>query len=358
MKPSLLEKILSVFLSIAIVITLIPGNFAIAADGLETVSDNEEIENAKSNVDAEAISMPGQEFTDVSDNGVAVFARAKEGIFPAGTRMVLRSLSKKKAIRIADKSVEDTVEDAIGVDISFIDENGNEIEPKEGQHVDVSLSLNKDLKGSSFKVIHQKDNGRTEIISSDANSAGANFATGSFSIYIIGGETAIATYNFYDTDNNKIISTQRVKNGDNLVKPKTPSKPEFKFTGWATAPDAQTPDFKGFGVQNNVAETTVSVYPVFKEIHYVFFMDSVGNDANPSRIIFTKEGIHGADLSVSDVVVPLDSTKKVISWHKDSSLSAESKVEKVTLDSENVTLYPNIKEGHYLTFDTGEGDSS
>ncbi|SFE24597.1 hypothetical protein SAMN02910327_00741 [Peptostreptococcaceae bacterium pGA-8] len=69
MKHSLLVKILSVFLSIAIVITLIPGNFAIAADGLETVSDNEEIKNAdihqqednenvKSNVDAEAISMP------------------------------------------------------------------------------------------------------------------------------------------------------------------------------------------------------------------------------------------------------------------------------------------------------------
>lgn len=271
--------------------------------------------------------------------------------------MVLRSVSKKKAIRIADKSVKDTVEDAIGVDISFIDDNGNEIEPKDGQHVDVSLSLNKDLKGSSFKVIHQKDNGKTEIISSDANSAGAHFATGAFSIYIIGGETAIATYNFYDTDNNKIISTQRVKNGDNLVKPKTPSKPGFKFTGWATAPYAQTPDFKGFGVQNNVAEATVSVYPVFKEIHYVFFMDSVGKDANPSRIIFTKEGIHGADLSVSDVVVPLDSTKKVISWHKDSNLSAESKVDKVTLDSENVTIYPNIKEGHYLTFDTGEGAS-
>lgn len=198
------------------------------------------------------------------------------------------------------------------------------------------------------------DSGNVSQVSASASAGGASFSESSFSIYVISGEgeenIPVATYNFHDA-NGAVIDTQNVKTGDTLNKPSSPEKEGYKLVGWSTTKDASTPDFDGFGKVTVNKEETINVYPVFQEVHYVFFMD--GTD-DSSRVSTTKEGVEGGKISTTDVKLPLESTKSVTGWYTDKALTSPAG-DTVTLGTKNIKLYPKIEEGHYLQFASGEG---
>ena len=325
----------------------------------EVKSDEEKSDGEKSG-EKEKEEMPAQQFSGSASNGVSVRASVSEGVFPEGTRMTVSAVSDSVARNAAEKAAsEDTVvSDAVGVDISFANRAGEEIEPADGQRVSVTLSLDAQLRGETFRVLHQSDSGDVSVVSGSAQAEGAAFSAQSFSIYVISGEgsdknPAIGTYQFHDSDGN-ILDTQKVKNGETLYAPKTPEKSGYIFRGWAKDASGNTVDFKAEKSWTaSVSSTeTVDLYPVFEEKHYVFFYDSNGEDG---RVFLTREGVKRDSIETSDVILPISSDEAVTGWYTDKALT--QKVDRVELSGENVKLYPKIEKGHYITFETGAGAS-
>ena len=246
------------------------------------------------------------------------------------------------------------VVDAVAVDITFQDKDGNEIEP--AGNISVQMTTSSRVEGESHEVLHIDDNGNASAVTS-ASATGASFKAGEFSIYVITGidQPAIATYIFHDADGNVIAgSTQKVKDGETVYAPTTPEKTGSKFLGWSYTKGAvalQEGDPGNFDKLTAAVDATgkVNLYPVFQEAYYVFFMD------NQDRVSTTKEGVSGDKISVSDVKIPLDSTQSVTGWYTEKEFT--NKVSSITLSDHNVTLYPKVEEGHYLYFSSGDGAS-
>ena len=315
---------------------------------------NEEDTNTTSN-EEEKVSYPAQNFSK-SAGKITVHVSAVEGIFPEGTTMTITPVSSTKATQIAKQTIKgnEKVEDAIGVDITFYDSSGKEIEPKDGQGVQVNMQLNESLKGKDFTVVHQEDNGTVQTVSQNASAQGATFQANAFSIYVITGigtedeDPAVATYQFHDA-NGDVYSTQKVKNGEILTAPETPEKEGNIYKGWATSQGASVANFDITKPVTVEKTSTVDVYPVFSQKLYVFFTDKTG------RVFNTKEGVPGDVITISDVSVPLGSEESVTGWYTDKALT--NAVSEVTLSDHNVTLYPKIEKGHYLYFSTGDNAS-
>lgn len=168
---------------------------------------------------------------------------------------------------------------------------------------------------------------------------------------ILPGGTKVLTYEFYVDANSAPVSTQRVREADVLFEPVTPDGGAGKkFTGWYTENDDL---FTGFGAIGAVAESaTIKLYAKFEEVYYVFFMDGVGSDA---RVIATKEGTSGKSISVADVNVPVGANQSVSGWYYDAEWNYPVENNTVTLENENIRLYPKIESGHWITFDSDGG---
>ena len=290
---------------------------------------------------------------------MAVTVSWDDHTFPEGTTLEVTDVSRSDAIAAAEQSTEgdEEVIDAVAVDITFYNAAGEEIQPE--RTVSVSMVPYTPLETtdtSTVEVLHQDDDGNTETVSADVSAESASFEAEKFSIYVISskGDPAIATYIFHDADGNE-ISTQKVKNGETVYAPTTPEKPGYKFIGWSTTNGATALQDGDPGdvstIKAYVTETgNVDLYPVFQQAYYVFFLDDQG------RVSTTKEGVERDVIQVSDVKIPLDSTHSVTGWYTaNPKQEGAKKVESVTLEDHNVTLYPKVEAGHYLYFATGEG---
>ena len=335
-----------------------------AAENAASYSDAEELPDGRiedaSPADAEELlpdgllpaaerSFPAQSFSG-SAGGVHVEADAEEGVFPEGTEMKVTAIPRREALRAAEEAAdaEKEVKDAVGVDISFLDEDGKEIEPDGG--VSVSLSLEKAIEGEEFSVLHKEEDGSVETVTEDADARGADFTADSFSVYVISGTAspAIATYVFHNEDGT-VLSTQKVKNGDTLYAPASPEKTGYVFRGWAEE-EGQTAGelFSEKDVSGLTESVSVDYYPAFEELHYVFFADGEG------RIVNSREGTAGTSIDLTSVSIPIADNEAVESWYRDSALT--EKVESpFEIGSEDLILYPKIAGGHWLKFDTDGG---
>ena len=335
-----------------------------AAENAASYSDAEELPDGRiedaSPADAEELlpdgllpaaerSFPAQSFSG-SAGGVHVEADAEEGVFPEGTEMKVTAIPRREALRAAEEAAdaEKEVKDAVGVDISFLDEDGKEIEPDGG--VSVSLSLEKAIEGEEFSVLHKEEDGSVETVTEDADARGADFTADSFSVYVISGTAspAIATYVFHNEDGT-VLSTQKAKNGDTLYAPASPEKTGYVFRGWAEE-EGQTAGelFSEKDVSGLTESVSVDYYPAFEELHYVFFADGEG------RIVNSREGTAGTSIDLTSVSIPIADNEAVESWYRDSALT--EKVESpFEIGSEDLILYPKIAGGHWLKFDTDGG---
>lgn len=163
---------------------------------------------------------------------------------------------------------------------------------------------------------------------------------------ILPGGTAVLTYEFYV--GGELVDTQRVGDGETLVAPKTPTQDGHKFMGWTEDPNVSNPTYQSFGTPINVTGTeTIKLYAHFEEVYYVFFMDNNG------RVYETRWGTSGYTIE-ADVTFPVGSDEAITGWYDNPDCKGE-KVESVVLDHSNVTLYPNVEQGAWLTFDSAGG---
>ena len=146
------------------------------------------------------------------------------------------------------------------------------------------------------------------------------------------------TYEFYV--DGKEIDTQIVKNGDTLYEPPVTAPAGKTFTGWKPVVD--------FGTVTGVTETkTIRVDAQFEDGYHVYFKDNNG------RIIATKTRASGTEVSVADVNFPVGSDEAITGWYKDADRT--EKVESVTINGADITLYAKVEKGYWLTFESNGG---
>ena len=172
---------------------------------------------------------PAQDFSGEA-GGVKVDAHSEEGAFPEGTRMEVSDVTGSSLDGVMEAAQENTVDkvvDAVAVDITFYNRNGDKIEPANGKNVSVQLHSQTMVEGDNHEVVHVEENGNASTVAG-ADAASASFTTDAFTIYaIIGTDTnaiARSTYHFYIMNNGvkTLIDTQIVKKGDTLVEPDDP----------------------------------------------------------------------------------------------------------------------------------------
>jgi uncharacterized repeat protein (TIGR02543 family) len=294
----------------------------------------------------------------VSD-GVTVHVSAPVGAFPGGTTL--------RISRVSSSGIDSAVQEAMGnggmtgtvaFDITFTDENGNEIQPADGYTVSVTFDVSP---GSSIvndnsdemQIFHMED----QNSSADKLSGAVPVDTGSttslsvqadsFSIYVVGVNAKnTITYDFYNgTD---VVFTRIVKEGDTLNRPETPEMAGKTFAGWFY-PDGTT-EFTAFGTVPAVSATaTVNLYAKFTEGNYVFYKESASDD---SRTMYTEKVAAGNPVDLTKTIT-VATDKAAVGWVtvKTSSTPLTS----LTMGAENIILYPVIRDAHWITYVSNGG---
>lgn len=141
--------------------------------------------------------------------------------------------------------------------------------------------------------------------------------------------------------NGETISTQIVKNGDTLLEPQVPAQDGKVFTGW----DKTVP----FGVIAGLAgdNQIITVNAQFEDGYHVYFKDNNG------RIIATETGASGTEVSVAKVNFPVGNDEAITGWYTDKDYT--NKVDSVTINGADITLYAKVEKGYWLTFESNGG---
>ena len=153
-------------------------------------------------------------------------------------------------------------------------------------------------------------------------------------------DTPVATYTF--TVDGTVVDTQWVKNGESVYAPASPEKEGYKFTGWF---DAEGNAFSA-GTVEVTGSVTYTYTASFTPVYYVFFLNTEG------VVCATKEGVSGDSIS-ADVTFPVDADQAITGWYTDSGLT--NKVTSVTINGANITLYPKVEKGYWITYNSEGG---
>ena len=148
------------------------------------------------------------QFRGSSESGIEVIASADKTAFPEGTEMSVTDISAETAIEAAEMFDIDML-DAVAVDISFSDSEGNEIEPSEDSSVQVQIILPDEtkLQGDEYSLFHIADNCDVKKLEeAEVSESGAEFTAESFSIYVL------TSGGYVDKDQAFIVNGQPVSN--------------------------------------------------------------------------------------------------------------------------------------------------
>ena len=295
--------------------------------------------------DEKSTESKAQTLTAQASDGAKVTVKAPAGAFDEDVTLRVKTVSSssvESAITAQDKNATDIA----AYDITIVDKNGKEVQPAKAVSVRISKA---NLEDTASAVYHVNDDKTTaEAISANTHGKTASFQAEHFSIYVVvGDKPALATYEFYNGDEQ--VDSQTVKDGETLDEPEAPAKDGYIFSGWYTAATGGQ-KFDSFGKQAVTTTSTVKLYARYEEAHYAFFMDGTDDDA---RVIKTKSGVNGTKVSTADVTFAVAGDESITGWYTDKALT--QKVDSVTLDSEDVYLYPKVEKGFWVTYTANGG---
>ena len=165
----------------------------------------------------------------------------------------------------------------------------------------------------------------------------------------------VDTYRFYDADGKELTDwTQTVAKGDELLEPPAPKKDNARFVGWYDESDHL---FEGFGKITSVTGgATVKLTAKFEEYSYVYFMNEDGTQV----VYYTAAGVAGENVAEADlnaatakVELTMGKEKGVVGW---STTPSSDTPETITFAAGVTYVYPVVKTGFWVTFDTKGGD--
>ena len=163
----------------------------------------------------------------------------------------------------------------------------------------------------------------------------------------------VDVYRFYDADGKELTEWQQtVAAGEELLEPPAPTKENARFVGWYVG---ETP--LSFGKVAAVSGAEVTVTARFEEYSYVYFLDEDGTQV----VYYTAAGVAGENVAEADlnaatakVELTMGKEKGVVGWSttQDSNTPDAS----ITFVAGDTYVYPVVKTGFWVTFDTKGGD--
>ncbi|MBE5840010.1 MAG: hypothetical protein E7304_01245 [Butyrivibrio sp.] len=338
-----------------------------AADAATSASTEEEAVAAASAssseevVVKEEVNMPAQSFYD-SDGGLRVSVEADEGAFPEETSMTVSAISDDEAMDAAIDALGDKVKQAKGVNITFKDKDGNEIEPADAGKVHVTIKLNTELEGDVFSVVHKDDDGSAEKVAG-ASSDGGSFVADSFSVYIIASEDneeellrMVETYIFKvynsETDSWEVVNEQSVKNGETLNNPGIPTLGENQeFFGWYIEGTEDQPEFD---LKNDITSTREIV--VKAKIQSTYYVTLIGVDEEVVQVLHkTVENDAEAMINLNVSVTPKKDTQAFVGWKNKADVTYDYGAEVDAKNENNRTLTAQIVDAYWIHFHENDG---
>lgn len=163
----------------------------------------------------------------------------------------------------------------------------------------------------------------------------------------------VDTYRFYGADGKELTEWQQtVAKGDELLEPPAPTKENARFVGWYVG---KTP--LSFGEVAAVSGTEVTVTAKFEEYSYVYFMNEDGTKV----VYYTAAGVAGENVAEADlnaatakVELTMGKEKGVVGWSTTQGSDTPDKT--ITFAAGVTCVYPVVKTGFWVTFDTKGGD--
>ena len=162
----------------------------------------------------------------------------------------------------------------------------------------------------------------------------------------------VDTYHFYNGKTELTEWQQTVAAGEELLEPPAPTKENARFVGWYVG---ETP--LSFGTVATVSGKEVTVTARFEEYSYVYFMNEDGTKV----VYYTAAGVAGENVAEADlnaatakVELTMGKEKGVVGWSttQDSNTPDAS----ITFVAGDTYVYPVVKTGFWVTFDTDGGD--
>lgn len=162
----------------------------------------------------------------------------------------------------------------------------------------------------------------------------------------------VDTYRFYGADGKELTEWQQtVAEGEELLEPPAPTKENARFVGWYVG---ETP--LSFGTVADVSGKEVTVTARFEGYSYVYFMNEDGTKV----VYYTAAGVAGENVAEADlnaatakVELTMGKEKGVVGW---STTPSSDTPETITFAAGVTYVYPVVKTGFWVTFNTDGGD--
>ena len=161
----------------------------------------------------------------------------------------------------------------------------------------------------------------------------------------------VDTYRFYNGETELTEWQQTVAAGEVLLEPTAPTKENARFVGWYVG---ETP--LSFGTVADVSGTEVTVTAKFEEYSYVYFLDEDGDTVVYHTAAGTAGETVGEDVlnaATAKVELTMSKDKGVVGW---STTQGSDTPETITFAAGVTYVYPVVRNGFWVTFDTNGGD--
>ena len=161
----------------------------------------------------------------------------------------------------------------------------------------------------------------------------------------------VDTYRFYNGKTELTEWQQTVAAGEELLEPTAPTKENARFVGWYVGENPLS-----FGAVATVSGTEVTVTAKFEEYSYVYFLDEDGDTVVYHTAAGTAGETVGEDVlnaATAKVELTMSKDKGVVGW---STTQGSDTPETITFAAGVTYVYPVVKTGFWVTFNTDGGD--
>ncbi|WP_455044376.1 InlB B-repeat-containing protein [Lancefieldella rimae] len=254
----------------------------------------------------------------------------------------------------------------LAYDITIYDANGTKWEPN-GSAIAVTISSSR-MPSGSVSVWHVPDGSSAEkVVDTTANTNSVSFQATGFSVYAVTVPNThfTQTYRFHVKDasgTDTVVSEQKLSDAEKLTQPATPSG-NGTFSGWTTS-SGQV--FNGFGktaqelnggaaLDATTEATPIDLYASFDATgrHIVYFMSA----SEPASVLDSQVYADGTAIR-GENVLPLVNTGnpeiQTIGWSRTKGATTPD-ASLGTVNGNDVYLWPVLREGHSITFDSAGG---
>ncbi|MBE6123418.1 MAG: hypothetical protein E7190_12015, partial [Erysipelotrichaceae bacterium] len=309
--------------------------------------------------------------------GLIVTVYDDNGALPEKVSMSVSAVPEESVINSVESAVEGTVTRVRAVDITFRDENGNEIEPTKPVRVTITAS---DIDDANTSVVHIEDNGNATDVGASVQGSTASFETDGFSIYVVveTGEDARLNVNFVngsDTVSMMINKRQISAIAEYVYDPGVGSLEESEiFKGWSDDPNytAESSSKTISDVRNDVISAlnagvedgdSLTYYAMRFKAYNIIYLDEHGVTVKTDHVIYRSDDTSGNhSYTVNQTYTPYAASEEAegaaaefLGWQKiESSETGELVIyqngETIESVNQDINLKAYVKNGYWLSF--------